>query len=67
MSETEDSYLLVADQIELPCFTKEGAIPVGTAHRDSYLLLSDAQMTPDCAPPDRVRRFTTPSPGEWQD
>ena len=67
MSETEDSYLLVADQIELPCFTKEGAIPVGTAHRDSYLLLTDEQMNPSCAPPDKVKRFTTPEPGSWQD
>ena len=67
MKETPDSYLLVADQIELPCFTKDGAIPVGTAHRDNYLLLSDEQMKPGCTPPDRIKRFTTPRPGRWLD
>lgn len=67
MNETADSYLIVADQIELQCFTKEGAIPLGTAHRDNYLLLGDQQMKPSCAPPDKVKRFTTPTPGSWQD
>ncbi|MEC7377951.1 MAG: glycosyltransferase family 39 protein, partial [Pseudomonadota bacterium] len=67
MNETADSYLLVAEEIELPCFTREGAIPLGTAHRDNYLLLSDEQMTPSCAPPDTVKRFTTPNPGSWLD
>ncbi|WP_417565183.1 ArnT family glycosyltransferase [Marinobacter sp.] len=67
MKETADSYLIVADQIELQCFTKEGAIPLGTAHRDNYLLLGDEQMKPSCAPPARIKRFTTPAPGSWQD
>lgn len=67
MKETADSYLIVADQIELQCFTKEGAIPLGTAHRDNYLLLGDEQMKPSCAPPAKIKRFTTPAPGSWQD
>ena len=67
MNETANSYLLVADQIELSCFTQEGAVHLGTAHRDNYLLLTDEQMNPSCTPPDKARWFTTPEPGSWQD
>jgi 4-amino-4-deoxy-L-arabinose transferase-like glycosyltransferase len=67
MSETVNSYLLVADQIELSCFTQEGAVHLGTAHRDSYLLLTDEQTNPSCAPPHKGKWFTTHEPGSWQD
>lgn len=67
MNETADSYLIVADRHDLQCFTKEGAISLGTAHRDHYLLLSDQQMKPRCESPERIKRFTTPTPGIWQD
>lgn len=65
MDETADSYLIVEDQHALQCFSKAGAIRLGTAHRESYLLLSDEHMKPDCAPPNSVKRFTTPGPGSW--
>ncbi|MGC8119818.1 ArnT family glycosyltransferase [Marinobacter sp. VGCF2001] len=65
MKETPDSYLMVADDKTLSCFTLEGAQPMGTAHRDRYVLLSDQQMTASCASPDTVTRFTTRQPGDW--
>ncbi|MDK8462168.1 glycosyltransferase family 39 protein [Marinobacter sp. SS13-12] len=65
MDETADSYLIVEDQHALLCFSKAGAIRLGTAHRESYLLLSEEHMKPDCAPPNSVKRFTTPGPGSW--
>ena len=67
MRETPDSYLMVAEDGELGCFNKQGARPLGTAHRDTYVLLSDQDMTDSCAPPDKVTRFTTDNPGEWLD
>lgn len=66
MKETADSYLIVANHIDLQCFTKEGATPLGTAHRDNYILLGDANMKPNCAPPDTLEWFTTQAPGNWQ-
>jgi len=67
MRDTEDSYLIVADRHELSCFNTEKGIPLGTAHRDDYLLLADEQMKPSCAPPDKSKWFTTPEPGSWHD
>ena len=67
MKETPDSYLIVAAPNELSCFTQEGAVQLGTAHRENYLLLADEQMNPSCASPDKVKWFTTPKPGSWQD
>ncbi|GAB5478249.1 MULTISPECIES: ArnT family glycosyltransferase [Marinobacter] len=67
MRETPDSYLMVAEDGELGCFNKQGARPLGTAHRDTYVLLSDQDMTDSCEPPDKVTRFTTDNPGEWLD
>lgn len=67
MNETPGSYLIVADDKDLPCFTKQGAVYLGIAHRDSHILLSDEQMKPSCAPPETIKRFTTPAPGRWQD
>lgn len=49
----------VADHHELQCFTKEGAIRLGTAHRDNYLLLDDEQMKPSCASPNKVNWFNS--------
>ncbi|TKV69157.1 glycosyltransferase family 39 protein [Marinobacter panjinensis] len=66
MSKTADSYLIVEDHHDLRCFTDKGAIFLGTAHRESYLLLSDKHMEPSCAPPKKVEWFTTPTPGDWQ-
>ncbi len=66
MSQTTDSHLIVEDQHDFRCFTEKGAIFLGTAHRDSYLLLDDEQMKPSCSPPDNVVWFTTPTPGIWQ-
>ncbi|MBY6032798.1 glycosyltransferase family 39 protein [Marinobacter daepoensis] len=66
MLETPDSYLIVADDKQLSCFVMEGAHPLGTAHRDAYVLLTDEQMTERCETPERVLRFTTETPGAWQ-
>ncbi|SFR49713.1 4-amino-4-deoxy-L-arabinose transferase [Marinobacter gudaonensis] len=62
MKETDNSFLLIAKSQALQCFDNTGATLLGTAHREQYLLLSDAQMKPECAPPQRIRRFTTPAP-----
>ncbi|WP_291831131.1 hypothetical protein [Marinobacter sp.] len=65
MQETPDSYLIVAEGRELECFKMQGARPLGAAHRDTYVLLSDNDMTDNCEPPDEVTRFTTERPGDW--
>jgi hypothetical protein len=65
MKETPDSYLMVEVSAELPCFRREGAKALGTAHRSDYLLLSDDQMESSCVPPRHIKRFTTPVPGLW--
>ena len=67
MKKTPDSYLIVADRHALSCFTTDGAKSIGTAHRDTYVLLSDQDMTDSCEPPDKVTRFTTENPGKWLD
>ncbi|PXX91822.1 phospholipid carrier-dependent glycosyltransferase [Marinobacter vulgaris] len=66
MGETADSYLIVEEDDNFQCFTKEDAIFLGIAHRDSYLLLSDEHRNSSCAPPDKAEWFTTPAPGAWQ-
>ena len=67
MKKTPDSYLIVADRHALSCFTTDGANSIGTAHRETYVLLSDQDMTDSCEPPDKVTRFTTENPGKWLD
>ncbi|GHD41114.1 4-amino-4-deoxy-L-arabinose transferase [Marinobacter persicus] len=67
MQETPDSYLMVEASARLSCFTMKGAHALGTAHRESYLLLTDQQAKSDCPPPQRIRHFTTPRPGDWLD
>jgi hypothetical protein len=66
MSKTANSYLIVEADDNFQCFTKEGAIVLGVAHRDSYVLLGDANLKPTCAPPDKLQWFTTHAPGTWQ-
>jgi 4-amino-4-deoxy-L-arabinose transferase-like glycosyltransferase len=66
MSKTADSYLIVEEGATFQCFTTNGASSLGTAHRDSYILLGDANMKPSCAPPDKLEWFTTQAPGNWQ-
>jgi hypothetical protein len=67
MRETPKSYLIVREGQSLPCFSSSDGQPIGAAHGDHYVLLSDLQMNPACDPPDRVLRFTTEAPGSWQD
>lgn len=67
MSKTADSYLIVEDQDDFQCFTTKGGIFLGTAHRDSYLLLGDEQMKASCTPPDTIKWFTVATPGSWQE
>ncbi|WP_152207998.1 ArnT family glycosyltransferase [Marinobacter changyiensis] len=67
MAKTAGSYLIVEDQPGYQCFTRNGAIFLGTAHRDSYLLFGDEQMKTSCAPPDKMKWYTTPTPGTWLD
>jgi len=65
MSKTANSYLIVEADDNLQCFTKEEAVVLGVAHRDSYILLGDANMKPSCAPPNKLEWFTTQAPGNW--
>lgn len=67
MGEREHRYVLVEAKLTLDCFTLDGARDLGVAHREHWLLLGPDQRLPDCAPPSKVRQFTTPSPGAWLD
>lgn len=67
MSEAANRFLIVEADVELNCFQKNSAINLGTAHRETYLLLTNTQMNPKCPPPNSAVRFTTPTPGAWQD
>ncbi|MBW7472036.1 ArnT family glycosyltransferase [Marinobacter sp. F4218] len=67
MGEGEHRFILVQDKLDLDCFSLDGARDLGVAHREHWLLVGPDQRLPDCAPPSRVRQFTTPSPGAWLD
>lgn len=65
MAEGKDRYLLIEDNLDLACFTYQGAIPLGVAHREHYVLIGTGQRLPECAAPAQPVRYYTPSPGAW--
>lgn len=65
MSEADNRYLIVADDHDLDCFTLEGALPLGVAHRDNLYLVGPDQMKGSCPAPETITRFTTRNPGGW--
>lgn len=65
MNEGSQRYVLVADRPELQCFQREGAVELGVAHRESWLLMAPAQQSDSCPEPRQRRQFTTPNPGRW--
>lgn len=65
MQEGDEHYLLLADSLPLECFRVKDGKPVGVAHRETWVLLTKAQMKPDCEAPSKRKQFTTPNPGRW--
>ncbi|WP_203298944.1 ArnT family glycosyltransferase [Marinobacter sediminum] len=58
-------YVLAEEGLSLTCFTYDGARDLGVAHRERWRLLGPDQRRPNCAPPAKVRQFTTQTPGSW--
>lgn len=65
MNEGANRYVLVADGHELACFQPQGAIDLGVAHRESWLLMGPEQLRGECPEPSQRRQFSTPNPGRW--
>lgn len=64
-AQAPDRYLLVSEDQPLQCYRKDGAIELGVAHRQHWLLLGMNQRLPGCPRPDRHKQFTTEHPGRW--
>jgi len=60
-----ERYLLIGQGLELDCFDTRRGTPLGTAHRNTWLLLGAESRAPDCPPPQREYHFHTPRPGRW--
>ncbi|MCE9686184.1 glycosyltransferase family 39 protein [Shewanella sp. AS16] len=61
----ERRYLLVPDTATLSCFDLAAGQNMGMAHRDNWILLSEANRLPECQAPEREYRYFTEHPGRW--
>lgn len=57
MHEAPNRFLLVPTDAELGCFDVAKAVSLGEAHRREWVIFGADTMRPDCAPPERARRY----------
>lgn len=65
MAEGGQRFVLVSKDKPLSCFTQTGAVDLGVAHGEHWLLLGPEQQADDCPAPEQKRQYYTPNPGRW--
>lgn len=60
IQEADNRYIMVPDNMQFECFEQSAGKSLGIAHREHWLLFSQKQATPDCAPPKQSVRYQSP-------